>query len=270
MGGLAALGSFSGVVAELRAAFDEPGTVVHLAQADGSAARLLRELARPPHFRGPIAWLEADGALGADSLARRACRAFGALPSAGAASDNALEGVLEHLAKSTSDSALLVVESSAAARTLQRELEPLVAAARASRYFSLVLVAPSEAEAALPGAETVRLPTLSRLELLEYLRTCLSACRSPTSPPLLITPDAALIVYHYSAGDIALANRTATRMLEIAAVRGARVLTSLHAWLATRAPDAPLPSPEAFPTPEVLSLLDAERAAAGIDRRQKL
>lgn len=264
-GGLARLPSFRKVSSELGVALEEPGSVVLLSGAPGSAGpRLLREVLRTS--RRSTAWIELAGALANDSVSQRACRAFGAFPSARVSTDPALEGLLEHLANKPGEPAVLVVEG-VWSRVTQRELAALASAARATRYFSLVLVGAPEAEH-LAGSRSVHVPPLSALDLLSYLRACLQSAAARGTPPLLISPDAALILHHRTRGNLVQAQHLASRMLELAAAQPARVLTSWHAWVATQPVGAPAPALSDWPTSEVLALLNAERSAAGIDPRR--
>ncbi|MGC4092717.1 MAG: serine/threonine-protein kinase [Polyangiaceae bacterium] len=268
---IAELEPFRSVALELEQLFAEPGSVVLLNGAQGSGGlRLLRELAKPPRQRGPVALLAAERAVKEGSLAQRACRAFGALPSTQVATESALEGLLEHLAQSAGDAkgpALLVVEAAPWLRALGPELEPLALAARATKYFSLVVIASLDDDDSPFGAASVQLPNLSHLEVFEYLRACLQDARKSTSAPLLVTPDAALLVHRCTRGNLMQVNAISSRMLEVAAPHKSRVLTSWHAWVATQSEEIGATEPRPWPTPQVLQILNAERAVAGMNPR---
>jgi hypothetical protein len=96
----------------------------------------------------------------------------------------------------------------------------------------------------------------------------LRATRPPCSLPLVITIDAALIAGHRANGNLDQLNALARQMIE----RGGPVLTSWDAWNAsddrhTNGVAEPPVRPTAWPTPEVLQLINHCRLAAGLAER---
>ncbi|HEU4733035.1 MAG TPA: hypothetical protein VFT22_34310, partial [Kofleriaceae bacterium] len=155
--------------------------------------------------------------------------------------------------------------------------------ARSTRYFSLLVVGPPELAAAIvertervhPHAPAepsalVRIPPLSLPQVRAYLASWLAATRAPEAPPLVITVDAALLVGHRAAGNLARINALARAMI----AAGGPVLTS---WDACAAPDGtghpagdllvPSVRPPGWPTPPLAQLINRCRAAAGLPER---
>ncbi len=158
-------------------------------------------------------------------------------------------------------------------------LAALVAGALATRAATLVLGGGTGLAAALatavdfrdhPPAE-VALPPLDAAQVARYLRAWLAATRPARAAPLLLSPDAQLVLTRRSEGVLARVNALAENMLVLAASRGERTLTSWHALAVPeqeRWADAPPPAfpsrPAAWPTPAAAAVLDAARRAAGL------
>jgi serine/threonine protein kinase len=258
---------------ELRGLIGGQGVSVHLWGQSGSGrTRLLRGILARGFWRGAVAWLDVDAASVGRPLDQRACHAFGAVPSTLVSTDSAIEGLLDHLASATKERgpALLVLDAAVPVRGHAHAIGALSQAARATGYFSMVVIGGTEAGSALAEPERVTLPPLSSHELLDYLRGRIALAREPGAPPLLVTLDAALLVYVRSGGNLGKVNRIATRMLEHAAAQKTRVVTSACAWAAADSTDG-LPTTSAdgapWPTPEVLEILNTERAALGLESR---
>ncbi|HEX8109256.1 MAG TPA: hypothetical protein VF516_16095, partial [Kofleriaceae bacterium] len=148
----------------------------------------------------------------------------------------------------------------------------LARAARSTRYFSVLVVGPGELSTELggsiPASAVVTVPALTPLQISQYLDAWLRATRPPCTPPLIITVDAALIAGHRANGNLDQLNALARQMIE----RGGPVLTSWDAWTASDGRHtngvAERPAhPAAWPTPEVLQLINHCRLAAGIAER---
>jgi hypothetical protein len=165
---------------------------------------------------------------------------------------------------------LLVVDAAASLRLQAHTLHALSVASRATEYFSLVVIGGADAGSLLNEPDRVVVPPLTSQQLLDYLRGRIALAREPGAAPLLLTLDAALLVHVRSGGNLAKVNRIATRMLAAAATQRSRVLTSFHAWGAADATDG-MPAASSrgrqWPTPEVFVILNAQRAAMGLELR---
>jgi hypothetical protein len=111
---------------------------------------------------------------------------------------------------------------------------------------------------------------LDREALRAHLRAWLEATLSRSAPPVIVTPDALLLLELRSGGALERVDCLAENMLLLAAAEGRRVLSSWHAWTASDrerwAEGAPaLPRrPAGWPPPEVVDVIDACRRAAGV------
>jgi hypothetical protein len=116
----------------------------------------------------------------------------------------------------------------------------------------------------------VSVAPLDREELRAHLCGWIEATLTRSAPPVIVTPDALLLVELRSGGALERVDCIAENMLVLAAAEGRRVLSSWHAWAAsdrerwaTRA--AALPRrPAGWPPPEVVDVIDACRRAAGV------
>jgi hypothetical protein len=104
------------------------------------------------------------------------------------------------------------------------------------------------------------------------VRSWLGATLEPLTAPVLVTPDALLLVGHRTQGAHERVNRLLHNMAWLAAAEGRRTLSSWHAWVA---PDGDrrlepgdaweLPRrPRPWPPPDVVAVIDACRRAAGM------
>jgi serine/threonine protein kinase len=127
-------------------------------------------------------------------------------------------------------------------------------------------LAPPEARIAPPPGRS------SVAELDAYVRSWIDATLAPGSPPIVVSPDAALLLALRADGSLERLHCVAENMLVLAAVEGRRALTSWHAWAASdqerwvdRRTPPPLPRrPEPWPPPEVADVIDACRRGAGL------
>ncbi|MCA9550186.1 MAG: serine/threonine-protein kinase [Myxococcales bacterium] len=204
-----------------------------------------------------------------------------------AACIDALLGALAEGQQNWPGAPVIILDDLPAAPT-DRELEDLSVLARASRNertFSLLLVGSVGSYIPLPelvGPDAdlvdVSLPAMSDLELLEYARAWLRSIRSESSPNVLITPDAAFLVGQLTDGSLQEANHLLRNALLVALQRKERVLGSWHVWAVHQHADQladdgqdgafarQLVRPEAWPTEDVLELLNRRRARAGLPR----
>jgi hypothetical protein len=233
----------------------------------------VRGLLATRYWVGPVAWLDVDAASASRPLDQRACHAFGAAVSTTLSRDSGIEGLLDHLAataKATRGPALLVIDAAVAMAPHAQTLRALSLAARATEYFSLIVIGDAETASFLQDPESIEVPPLTPGQLVEYLRGRIALAREPGTAPLLLTPDAALLIHVRSGGNLGKANRIATRMLAAAVAQRCRVLTSLHAWSAADLTDG-LPAASSrgrrWPTTEVFELINTQRAALGLEPR---
>lgn len=248
-----------------------PGETVVLRGARGSGrTTLAREVAAQwgPHHR----FLSFDDG-SADPLLARAARAFGAVPRSGP-SDASLEQLLDALtaAAGTGRGPLLIVDGARADSPEILQLGLLARAARSTRCFCLLVVGELSSEDGLGRDAIVELPPLPPSAVTPYLEAWLHAARLPDAAPLLISPDAALLLGERSAGNLGALNELTRRAILASKLSsGGGVLTSWSVHLAA----APGPvardgasAPAAWPPPAMLALINQLRRAARRDERQ--
>ena len=160
-------------------------------------------------------------------------------------------------------------------------LAALVGAARWSRSFQAIVVGGpgldgglAAAGLDLPTAEVARIAVepLPRAQLGPYVRAWLEAALPAGAPPLLLSPDALLLLGLRSDGGIDRIDCLGENMLLLAAAGRRRILTSWHAWAAAdrerwagRRPLAALPRrPENWPPPEVIDVIDVARRGGDV------
>jgi hypothetical protein len=118
----------------------------------------------------------------------------------------------------------------------------------------------------------IPLPPLDREQISRYVRRWLEAALAPGAPPIIVSPDALLLVGLRSGGALVRINRIAENMLVLAAAERRRTLSTWHAWAASDREcwsGSPTPStlprrPARWPPPEALDVIDACRRGAGI------
>jgi serine/threonine protein kinase len=264
---------FDGLRRELGARIAASGSTVIVAGAPGSGRTVLaRSVLAANTGRG--AYVDVGHSARPGGVIQRVARAFGAVASPASSGSPELEGLLEALASSSpfSGAPLVVVDGVVAGTRAAADVSVLARAARSTRYFSVLVVGPGELSTELggsiPASAVVTVPALTPLQISQYLDAWLRATRQPTAPPLLITVDAALIAGHRANGNLDQLNAFARQMIE----RGGPVLTSWDAWTASddRHVDGlaePPARPRAWPTPEVLQLINHCRIAAGLGER---
>ena len=112
---------------------------------------------------------------------------------------------------------------------------------------------------------------LERGQIPGHVRNWLEATLGTHAPPVIVTPDALLLLALRSEGALERVNCIAENMLLLAAAEGRRTVCSWHAWTAsdrerwseTRALALPR-RPRSWPPPEVVDVMDACRRAAGM------
>jgi type II secretory pathway predicted ATPase ExeA len=212
---------------------------------------------------------------GGRSAISRLCRAAGALEASATAS---LEALVERLGEEhrlRGCRPLLVLDGASAAAAAP-DLPALVAAARGTGAFQVLLVGAPGLGQAFGRREAERLPEvplapLDRAQQAGYLAAWLRAARPAAAPPIVVSADALLLAALRTQGLPARLDCLAENMLLLAAAARGHALTSWHAWAASDQerwagrPAAALPRrPEAWPPPEVVAVIDACRRGAGL------
>ncbi len=257
---------------------DAATSVFAVAGADGSGtSTLCRALAA--ELAGSRLVLLVGAASGADArgLEQRLCAALGAED---CPEDlEALVTLLGEERRRRGERPLVVLDGLSPAHPALAGLATLAAAAAWTRSFKLLLSgAPGVVEELARAGEDladerppeIPIPPLDRAQLPRHLRSWLEASLARSAPPIIVTPDALLLVELRSGGALERVNCIAENMLHLAAAERRRVLSSWHAWTASdrerwsekRAP--PPRRPASWPPPEVVDVIDACRRAAGM------
>jgi hypothetical protein len=274
---------FDGLFRELCSRLAIPGTTLVVTGESGSGRSVLVRWVFGAHAeRGAYIDLQEVSAR-PRSLAQRIARAFGAVASPAAGSPE-LEGLLELLAglPPTPSAPLVAVDGVVPGTRGAADVATLARAARSTRYFSLLVVGPPElalelraelakltpaVDPADAASAVVRIPPLGLAQVRQYLASWLVATRAPEATPLVITVDAALIIGHRAAGNLARINALSRAMI----AGGGSVLTSWDAWAAVEGPAGaelePPDRPAVWPTPELMQLINQCRTAAGLGER---
>ena len=259
---------------EIAARIAASGATLIIAGAPGSGRSVLARsmLAASP---GPRAYVDIGHAARAGGVIQRIARAFGAVASATTTANPEIEGLLEVLAGAppAAGTPLIVIDGVVPGTRATAEVAVLSRAARATRYFSLLVVGPAELSTELggsiPATAVVTVPALTPQQIRHYLDSWLRATRPAGAPPLIITVDAALIAGHRASGSLDQLNALARQMI----IAGGPIITSWDAWTAvddghrTTRPAEPPARPAGWPTPEVLRLINHCRVAAGLAQR---
>jgi type II secretory pathway predicted ATPase ExeA len=241
--------------------------------------RLLRSRLVDPG--APVVALTGPPGCGRTTLARQAMLdlAAGRLVLAVDEAPRRVEELLARIEETRSRQPALVVVDPADARKLaDPEFDTLVAAARWSRTFKLLVTGDPGLAGQLPRAGPgqpeaveVAVPALDHDQVGHYVRSWLAACRPASARPVHFSTDALLLLAHRAAGRPGAINALCWNMLALAASQRSMAVTSWHAWFAgsearwTGAkPPASLRASGTWPTPEALAVLDACRAAAGL------
>ncbi len=278
---------FAGLVDEVVKHLDAvPGAVLLIAGGAGSGRTTLCR-------RAAIVLSEKHTLLGFDlskselpgallEQLRRAAATDPNAPVSGRADD--LRPLLERIAserQSRGRPPILVLDGIGAPGASENEIAALIGGPGWSWTFSTVLVGTMglsdrmrRAGLQLGGGSLRELtvPPLDGAQVAAYVSSWLRATRSPGAPPLVISPDALLLVAHRARGRLGAVNCIAENMLILAASEGRRVVSSWDAWAASAderwsgvLPVDALPRrPSIWPTKEAIEQLDACRAAAGL------
>jgi hypothetical protein len=159
------------------------------------------------------------------------------------------------------------------------ELASVVGAALGTRSFKVLLgggpglvAALARARVDFRGEHVPEIPVapLERGQIPGHVRSWLEATLGPHAPPIIVTPDALLLLALRSEGALERVNCIAENMLLLAAAERRRTVCSWDAWTAsdrerwseTRALVLPR-RPRSWPPLEVVDVMDACRRAAG-------
>jgi hypothetical protein len=215
------------------------------------------------------------------STLQRLCRAAGVAEEA--SEDASLDALVARFAEERQrrEAPLVVLDGLSPGPASAASLARVVGAALWSRSFKLLLAGgPGLVEALaragldLQGIHVPELtvPLLDREQLSAHVRRWIEAALAPDAPPILVSPDALLLLALRSQGALELVNRISENMLLLAAAERRRTLTSWHAWAASdrerwslARPGATLPlRPDPWPPAEVIDVIDACRRGTGM------
>ena len=263
---------FDSLRRELVTRLSASGTTLILAGEPGSGRTVLaRSVFAASAGRGAYIDL-AKASTRPGSVVQRIARAFGAVASPRASGNAEIEGLLEVLAarSPTEGVPLVVIDGVVAGTRAGLDVAILGRAARSTRYFNLLVVGPaelaSEMNAADPEGAVITVPPLAASQIGPYVESWLRATRSPDAPPLILTVDAALLLGHRAEGNLHRINALVRQMI----TSGSPVLTSWEAYAASDdagTPALPRRRPVAWPTPEIMRLINRCRVAAGLAER---
>jgi type II secretory pathway predicted ATPase ExeA len=256
----------------------DAGAILAVSGVEGSGAALLaRRLAAELCRSRLVLRLDVGHGSEARSLLQRLCTA--------AATEEApqdLDSLVALLGEERRRSAapVVVLEGVTVPHPSMAGLASVVGAALWTRAFKLVLCGGPALVERLAGAgldfrgervPELEVPALDREAIPRHLRAWLEATLAAHAPPVIVTPDALLLLALRSEGALERVNRIAENMLLLAAAERRRTLTSWHAWTAPeRERLAPLPAaalprrPASWPPREVVDVIDACRRAAGM------
>ena len=263
---------FDGLRRELMARVAASGATLILAGEPGSGRSVLaRSVFAANAGRGAYIDL-AKASPRPGSVVQRIARAFGAVASPRASGNAEIEGLLEALAarSPTETVPLVVVDGVVAGTRAALDVGILARAARSTRYFSMLIVGPTElaaeVSAADPTGAVIAVPPLTPAQVGAYVESWLRATRAADAPPLILTVDAALLLGHRAEGNLHRINALVRQMI----ASGSPVLTSWEAYAASDEsgpPALPRRRPPAWPTPEIMRLINRCRLAAGLAER---
>jgi serine/threonine protein kinase/type II secretory pathway predicted ATPase ExeA len=209
------------------------------------------------------------------SLLQRLCRAA-AVEASGRGALEALAERLGHEQQLHGRPSLLVLDGLPRSLPPASDLAALLAAARGGGAFQILLAGgPGTADA--PGSAAagrvpeVSIPALSPEQIGSYVQAWLRATRRASSPRILFSPDALLLMALRTDGWPGRVDVLAENMLLLGAAGGVRMLASWHAWAASareRWADRPgftLPErPADWPPPDAVAAMDACRRGVGL------
>jgi hypothetical protein len=184
---------------------------------------------------------------------------------------------------------LVVLDGVAVPHPTTTGLTGLIQGAAATRAATILVGGPPGLAAALTRAGVdfrdrapteVAVPPLDADQVAHYIRAWIAAARPAGARPVILTPDALLLLHHRSGGCLARLNQLALNALVLAAAaragaRGPVTVTSFEAWGASdrvswadaEAGPALPRRPYGWPPHEVGQVIDTCRHAAGLPPR---
>ncbi|MBK8014790.1 MAG: protein kinase [Deltaproteobacteria bacterium] len=279
---------FESLARELEQRLEAPGGIVLLSGqlASGRTSLAYRQLLSMSRSR-PVIYIDMQRAGGEGaSVLRRVCAAAGASPAP--SPDAAIRSLLRRIADAKAAhgrSALLAIDGLTGADDVIEDIGLLARGAAATRGYSMLLVGlPNTIDRiakSFPSSSgpthTVSIPALDGMQTLSYLTAWLKACQGPETPPVIVTPDAALLVGYWSGGVFGDINRIATNMLQIAASLEKRIVTSWEAWSGasllsddTELDDHLRRPPTGWPVPDAERIIAECRERSGMHPRLRV
>ncbi|HEY5959186.1 MAG TPA: serine/threonine-protein kinase, partial [Polyangiaceae bacterium] len=223
---------------------DPNGSILLLEGPEGSGrTTLAREFVTRCYAGGACAVISSDGGGPAPSLTKKALRAFGASPGMDASVAHDMDALVEHClgAKTPQVVPLLVIDDCSSTRRNLEELASVALAAQLTKSFRLLLIVDPNFEASWSRDESLlwkklTVPPLCVSEVAAYVQAWLTWARRPGAPPILLTPDALLLLAHRSLGVVGNINHILVNMLTAAATEERHVLDSWDTWAGSRGP----------------------------------
>jgi serine/threonine-protein kinase len=253
--------------------------VLAVTGADGSgAAALCREVASELGRSRLVLRLAVESASDGRSLLQRLGAAAGIED--GRDDLDALVARLAEEGRRRGRPAVVALEGVTAPHASTAGLASLVGAAAWTRSFEVLLSGgPGLADALARSGLDLRgervpeiaVPPLDREQIRRHLLSWLEATLALHAPPIIVTPDALLLLALRSEGALEGVNCIAENMLLLAAAERRRTICSWHAWAASdrerwaQARGAALPRrPGDWPPSDVVDVIDACRRATGM------
>jgi type II secretory pathway predicted ATPase ExeA len=270
---------FELVLAQLDAELcTDNSSVIVLSGASGTGRScLIQELLQRLSYDGYYAYASYKNK---QSVVKRALWTFGVPGLKQGPSNDDIDRLVEHCLKShlSGPQPLIVIDDCDEISDSDSEILSLVQASQLTQSFRILLITtPDNASRFLKQSENlnftashVSVPRLSGHHVSSYVSSWFKATLAPNAAPILVTPDAILVVTHRSQGILARVNRLLTHMLTSGSLRRRRIFDSWDAWNASLEKEAPseLPRPEDWPTPEALELLNRYRQQLGMQLRR--
>jgi hypothetical protein len=260
---------------------EDEATSVLAVTGEGGGAALCRRIATELGRSRLVLLLNVVHGSEGRTLLQRLCRAAGTEESA---EDQCLEALVARLGEERQRQGtppLVVLDGVTAPHPSAAGLASIVGAGLWTRSFKILLSGGPGLVDKLGRAgldfrgervPEIAVAPLDREQIPRHVRGWLEATLSPHAPPIIVTPDALLLLALRSGGALERVNCIAENMLLLAAAERRRTLSSWHAWVVpdgerwsqTRAVPALPRRPKGWPPPEVVDVIDACRRGAGM------